>query len=607
MSRGNVNNDSSFTATSLTFGSTPIPIGSGTFTNNYVLTYQAGTLVLAATAAGPTPTLSAVLVAGNTTGASDVVITNGQQLTFAAGAGIRIGANGLAVPAPQPGAIAMGNAATTASGTNTIAIGGGASATAQDAISIGTGGAASQIGNVAVGALAVVTAINSVAVGLNAQGSGAQAIVIGGNASSGSGINNTIIGGGSVATTTAANTTILGQGCTVTAASTFVTQVGNAITTGGAALSNVVAIGTQGAVGGSNSVKVGRGVQGTGASNTAIGDLVTITGTASSITAVGQNITVPTATVGATFVGTAPTIGATVNESVAVGYLTNTTVANATVLGSRSEGVGASITSVGWTTNVGATGGSGVAVGSTANSGTGARNTVVGTGSTHSTTTDSTIVGYGSTTIGSGVANSIFGANSSVTNAAATGCVVLGQGSVIPGAFARCIVIGNGVTGGASDAIYLPTTIAAVAAGTAVSFDASGRLHPNTSSIRYKRDVLPLDRTSRVLDVEPVSYAFQKGRCGCSDDCSCDKREVGAIAEQVYQVLPEVVVMSKDPDTGLDRPESIQYERLCVFLIAEMKKQQYALVQHAKRLKLIEDYLSSLPDPAPSGIQDATL
>jgi hypothetical protein len=384
-------------------------------------------------------------------------------------------------------------------------------------------------------------------------------------------------------------------------------MIGTTIGTSGTATANMIAIGTQGTVQSNNSVKIGRGAMGTGGFNTAVGDFVTVTGTAGSNVVMGQNITVPTAALSNTFLGTAPTIGGTPSNSVTVGAQTNTNASQTTVVGSLAQGMSAGIVSVGYSANVGATGGSGVAVGNQANSGTGARNTVCGTLSTHTTTTDSTIVGYGSTTTGSGNANTICGANSSITNASATGCAILGQGSTITGAFARLILLGNGVTNGATDAIYTPTTLAASAAGTAVSWDASGRLHPNTSSIRYKRDVQPLSNTSRVLDIEPVTYAFQKGRCGCSDECLCDKREVGAIAEQVYQVLPEVVVMSTDPDTGLPRPESIQYERLCVYLIAEMKKQQYALVAHAKRLKLIEDFLSTLPDPVLTVPQDQTL
>lgn len=612
MSRGNVQNSDASDANALTFGLTTVPLGTGILTSGNVLTYDGTRLVLSPTAAGPANPLSAVLAVGNTTGANNVVIDSGQQLTFGVGSGIRIAVNGTAVPAPAAGSVALGNLNTNASGSNSVAVGVNSVATGVSTTSVGNGATATQTGNTAVGASASVTGVNSCAFGLGATCTGAQACILGANSTGGSGNNNTVCGAASFASGTTADSTIVGQGCVAPTGSSFIVQVGNGINTGGAALSNVVAIGTQGAVGGSNSVKVGRGVQGSGGFNTSVGDFVTLTGTASSNVVMGQNITIPTATVGSTFIGTAPTITGTPSDSVAVGYLTNTSVANATVLGSRSQGVGASVTSVGWTTNVGATGGSGVAVGAQANSGTGARNTAVGTSATHSTSTDSTVCGFQATTVGSGASNSIFGAQSSITNASSANCAILGAFSNITGAFTNCTVLGSGATGAASNAVYLRTGLTTVAASTAVNYDTvTGRLFPVTSSIRYKRDVRPLENTSRVLDIEPVTYAFQKGRCGCSDECDgdCSKREVGAIAEQVWEVLPEVVVLSVDPETGMPRPESVQYDRLCIFLIAELKKQQYALVNHAKRLKLIEDYLSTLPDPIPSGVlnQDQTL
>lgn len=596
MSKGNVPNFDAEIANGLSFGSTVVPTGTGTLTPGNVLTYSGGQLVLSPPGAGAPDPLSTVLATGNTTGANNIVVSSGQQVTFAAGAGIRMGVNGTTVPAPASDAVALGNASTTA--------------TAASSVAVGAGAVASQIGNVAVGSLASVNNINSVAMGFNAQGTGAQTVVIGSNANAGSGLANTVVGAASVATTTCTGTTIVGQGDTAAAGCIQTILVGAGISTAGTATTNMTAIGTQGSVQSNNSVKIGRGTMGTGGFNTAVGDFVTFNGTAGSTVAVGQNITIPTTTLSNTFIGTAPTIGGIPSNAVAVGAQTNVDATQVTVVGSLAQGRSPGVVSIGYGANTGATGGSGVAVGNQANSGTGARNTVCGTLSTHSTTTDSTIVGYGSTTIGSGIRNTICGANSSITNASATGCIILGQGSSITGAFPRCIILGDGVTNGAADSVFLPTTWAASAAGTAVSFDAgTGRLHPNTSSIRYKRDVKPLEGTSRVLDIEPVSYAFQKGRCGCHDECECGKREVGAIAEQVYEVCPEVVVMSKDPATGLPRPESIQYERLCVFLIAELKKQQYALVNHAKRLKLIEDYLSSLPDPPVEGVtnQDQTL
>jgi hypothetical protein len=81
-----------------------------------------------------TETLSATLTAGNTTGASDIVISSPQQILY--NSGIRIGSDGVNAGTAGFAAIAVGSAANS-SGYRGISVGQNAAATHTDAVAIG--------------------------------------------------------------------------------------------------------------------------------------------------------------------------------------------------------------------------------------------------------------------------------------------------------------------------------------------------------------------------------------------------------------------------------------------------------------------------------------
>jgi hypothetical protein len=92
---------------------------------------------------------------------------------------------------------------------------------------------------------------------------------------------------------------------------------------------------------------------------------------------------------------------------------------------------------------------------------------------------------------------------------------------------------------------------------TAVHIHASGLLTKATSSRRYKDNIQDLDiNTNKIYDLRPVSFDWKSG----------GTRDFGLIAEEVSDILPELVVYNED-----STPESVQYTSLSVLLLAELK------------------------------------
>jgi hypothetical protein len=93
----------------------------------------------------------------------------------------------------------------------------------------------------------------------------------------------------------------------------------------------------------------------------------------------------------------------------------------------------------------------------------------------------------------------------------------------------------------------------------AVYINSDGQLGTTTSSLRYKENVSSLDAYSeRIFDLNPVSFTYKE------DDTH--EKQYGLIAEEVEQVLPELVVHTNG------EPDAVQYHNLVPMLLNEFKK-----------------------------------
>jgi hypothetical protein len=234
-----------------------------------------------------------------------------------------------------------------------------------------------------------------------------------------------------------------------------------------------------------------------------------------------------------------------------------------------------------------------VAIGYNAYAGDGDGNVAIGASTVINTTlTNVTIVGASTTvqstdciavgkssSVDTLAANSTLFGNSVAVPKNYTDCVFLGSAMTLPaGTISRTTFLGNGVAPAAvvSDTVYLRKTMATGSATAAVQYDSTtGRLYPISSSRRYKEDFQDVDKTSRVLDVKIYNYQLKPANRVCGGDCKndyCKHRELGVIAEEIMETIPEVVSYSVDPETNKTRVEAVQYERLLLLLIPEMRK-----------------------------------
>ncbi|GAI85074.1 unnamed protein product, partial [marine sediment metagenome] len=92
-----------------------------------------------------------------------------------------------------------------------------------------------------------------------------------------------------------------------------------------------------------------------------------------------------------------------------------------------------------------------------------------------------------------------------------------------------------------------------------VMIDSAGQLGTTSSSIRYKENVEPMaDTSSDIMELEPVTFNY------ISDESK--KTQFGLIAEEVHEVMPELVVY-KDGE-----PETVMYHVLPSLILNELKK-----------------------------------
>jgi hypothetical protein len=126
----------------------------------------------------------------------------------------------------------------------------------------------------------------------------------------------------------------------------------------------------------------------------------------------------------------------------------------------------------------------------------------------------------------------------------------------------RDLILLPGATSGVGIGTASPAnTLEVVAGGTTLADAWTAR-----SSRRFKTNIQPLERAlEKVTQLQGVSYERKTD----------GKREIGVIAEDVDQILPEVV--SRDPKT--QEVQGVDYARLAALLIEAVKSQQAEIQQ----------------------------
>jgi hypothetical protein len=113
--------------------------------------------------------------------------------------------------------------------------------------------------------------------------------------------------------------------------------------------------------------------------------------------------------------------------------------------------------------------------------------------------------------------------------------------------------------------------------GTTVVADANGKLWKQSSSLRYKHNIADLPAAGdAVLDLRPVSFDWN----------STGKPDIGLIAEEVEQGLPDLVIRDAD-----GRPDGVRYDKVALYLLSVVKSQREHLASQREQLAAHEDQI----------------
>lgn len=117
-----------------------------------------------------------------------------------------------------------------------------------------------------------------------------------------------------------------------------------------------------------------------------------------------------------------------------------------------------------------------------------------------------------------------------------------------------------------------------------VTVTPSGQLGIYVSSRRYKEDIKPMDSVSdKLLELRPVTFRYKK-----ADEEGRKPIQYGLIAEEVDEIMPELVVRNKDGS-----PETVAYQYIPSLLLNEYQKQHRELITQKAALSEIKAVLAS--------------
>ena len=128
----------------------------------------------------------------------------------------------------------------------------------------------------------------------------------------------------------------------------------------------------------------------------------------------------------------------------------------------------------------------------------------------------------------------------------------------------------------ASAGLSLGSASGVIGAGVLMQIYPDGQIGSVSSSARYKDDIRDMvDASSRLMKLRPVTFRY-KGQAS-------DAARFGLIAEEVEDVLPELVVRNVDGEV-----EAVQYHEMPAMLLNELQKQQRVIEELQQRLAALE-------------------
>lgn len=134
-------------------------------------------------------------------------------------------------------------------------------------------------------------------------------------------------------------------------------------------------------------------------------------------------------------------------------------------------------------------------------------------------------------------------------------------------------------TAGTQTSCYVAGITGVSVTGAPVIVSASGQLGITVSSMRYKNNIHDLNgQSSNIYKLRPVSFNYI---------AHPEHESWGLIAEEVEQVMPQLVVYNKDQQC-----ETVKYQDLPVLLLNEIQKLAKKNDDMLKRIQMLESKLS---------------
>lgn len=210
---------------------------------------------------------------------------------------------------------------------------------------------------------------------------------------------------------------------------------------------------------------------------------------------------------------------------------------------------------------------------------TGQSNTAIGDINLNILTTGSNNTIVGSSCLEfllTGSNNTVYGFNNgdNYTSSESSNIVI---GSNIPGTVGESNALRIGLSTGTGASQINKTFIAGITgittggAAVPVLVDANGQLGTTSSSIRYKENIAPLGSYSEdIYKLNPVVFNYKTH--------SPELKSFGLIAEEVEQVMPDLVIYNKDGEV-----ETVKYHEMVPILLNEIIKLNQRILDLEKR------------------------
>jgi endosialidase-like protein len=210
---------------------------------------------------------------------------------------------------------------------------------------------------------------------------------------------------------------------------------------------------------------------------------------------------------------------------------------------------------------------------------TGIQNTVIGASAmfTNSTGSSNTAIGYSALTNVTGSGNIALGLNAGKNLTTETNAIEIGNVGLAGDS--ATIRIGTNGTQLLTFLAGVRGTITSLADALPVMVDSAGQLGTVSSSASVKRDIAGVgEESAALLKLRPVSFFYTNDAVGI--------RQYGLIAEEVAQVMPELVQRSCD-----GTPETVRYHFLAPLLVNEAQRQERRIEELELRVEQLEKLL----------------